>query len=306
MIQPGRDLVPTRYLVIWNPDAGSRVGLPTNLARESTLRRAMSDYGLGEELFASPSVAATCARLDVAANEGYDVVVAAGGDGTVGVVAKHLIGTDIALGILPTGSLMNIARSLGIPRDVDAAAQVIATGMVKTIDVGRSRGGLFFEVASIGMGAALLGETHEIATGRLGSIRELIRAFVFTPAARMSIEIDDRTIQTDALMVAVANAPFTGAGLALAPDARLDDGRFDICVYRRFSRLGLLVHLGTIAAGRRHHSPRIDTYRSRRVQVAALRPLPVRADAMDLGTTPVGFVVLPAALRVIVRRQRDR
>ena len=76
--------------------------------------------------------------------------------------------------------------------------------MVKTIDVGRSRGGLFFEVASIGMGAALLGEAHEIATGRLGSIRELIRAFVFTPAARMSIEIDDRTIQTDALMVAVA------------------------------------------------------------------------------------------------------
>jgi len=135
--------------------------------------------------------------------------------------------------------------------------------MVKTIDVGRSRGGLFFEVASIGMGAALLGEAHEIATGRLGSIRELIRAFVFTPAARMSIEIDDRTIQTDALMVAVANAPFTGAGLALAPDARLDDGRFDICVYRRFSRLGLLVHLGTIAAGRRHRRRADDVNRRR-------------------------------------------
>jgi diacylglycerol kinase (ATP) len=107
-------------------------------------------------------------------------------------------------------------------------------------------------------------------------------------------------VRTRALMVAVANGPYMGVGMTVAPDARLDDGRLDVRVFRGFSKWELLRHLGSIAFGRRRYSPHVSTYRSVRVRVTSARPLPARADRRDLGTTPIEFVVRPRALRVLV------
>ena len=74
-------------------------------------------------------------------HDGIDVVVAAGGDGTIGAVASALLGTDVALGVLPLGSVMNIPRMLGVPRDLEAAAIALATGERRRIDVGEAGGG---------------------------------------------------------------------------------------------------------------------------------------------------------------------
>ena len=73
------------------------------------------------------------------------------------------------------------------------------------------------------------------------------------------IHLDDRTIRTRGLMVTIANGPYTGMALTVAPDAQLDDGRFDVSLFRRFSRLGLGAHLLGTAFGRRRYSPKIDT-----------------------------------------------
>ena len=101
-------------------------------------------------------------------------------------------------------------------------------------------------------------------------------------------------------MVTVSNGPYTGAGMTVAPGARLDDGQFDIRVFRRFSRIRLLRHLISIAFGRYRYAPEVDTYRSRFVRIESRHPLPARADSRDLGTTPVEFATRPAALRVVV------
>ncbi len=101
-------------------------------------------------------------------------------------------------------------------------------------------------------------------------------------------------------MIAVANTPYTGLGLTLAPRAIVDDGMFDVTVFRGFSRWELVRHLGGIVAGRRRYSPKVATFRARRVEVDAPRPLPVRVDADELGTTPMAFEVRPRALRVVV------
>ncbi len=101
-------------------------------------------------------------------------------------------------------------------------------------------------------------------------------------------------------MVTISNGPYTGAGMTVAPEARLDDGLFDIRVFRGFSKWELLRHLASITFGRRQYSPRISTFRFRRVRVTTRHPLPARADHRDLGTTPVEFVTRPRALRVIV------
>jgi diacylglycerol kinase family enzyme len=87
--------------------------------------------------------------------------------------------------------------------------------------------------------------------------------------------------------------------MTVAPAARLDDGRFDVRVFRRFSRLRLLRHLVSIAFGRVRYAPEVDTYRSTGVRIESASPLPARADNHDLGTTPVAFGIRPGALRIV-------
>jgi diacylglycerol kinase family enzyme len=101
-------------------------------------------------------------------------------------------------------------------------------------------------------------------------------------------------------MIAVANAPYTGVGFTFAPDARLDDGLLDVRVFDHFSKWELVRHLFSIIAGRRSYSPKVRTYRSKRVRIEARHPRPVRVDATDLGTTPVEFSLRSGVLRALV------
>jgi diacylglycerol kinase (ATP) len=296
-LEPGEG---RRARVIWNSTAGSKGGLPTNAADESRIRALMDRAGLGGELVATASADDARAAADDAVHRGYDLVVAAGGDGTVGAVADRLLGSETALAILPLGSVMNIARSLGLPRDAEAAADVIARGRSVAIDVGEVGGTPFYEAGSVGMNAAMFREAQRFDSGDWSSIlRTLWVALRYRPA-RMSIDLDDRRIRTRALMVTVSNGPYTGAGMTVAPHARLDDGRFDVRVFRRFSRMRLLRHLVSIAFGRYRYAPEVDTYRSRTARIESARPLPARADGRDLGTTPVEFSIRPQVLRVVV------
>jgi diacylglycerol kinase (ATP) len=291
---------------VWNPAAGSKAGLPTNGMSETELREVMHSAGLGTDLFVGEDPEAARRRIREAADAGVDVIVAAGGDGTADLVAEGIRGSSSALGILPLGSAMNLARSLGIPRDVPAAARILASGDIATVDVGRAPDGPFFEMASVGINAAVLAEAHRLADGKYESILGMIRAIVTYRPATMTIELDDETFRTGALMVVVANTPFTGAGLTLAPEARMDDGLFDVTVYRHFSRWELMRHVLSIVAGRRRYSPKVRTWRSAVVRISSRRPLPARADARDLGTTPLELTIEPRSLRVIVPRLADR
>jgi diacylglycerol kinase (ATP) len=88
--------------------------------------------------------------------------------------------------------------------------------------------------------------------------------------------------------------------MTVAPGARLDDGQFDIRVFRGFSKWELVRHLAAIAFGRRRYAPHVSTFRSASVRITSRHPLPARADGTDLGTTPVSFRTLPGALRVVI------
>lgn len=289
-----------RIRVIWNPAAGSKGGIPTNSVTDERLRELMGRARLGDELVQTETPDEAKALAADAVSRGYDLVVAAGGDGSVGLVASELLGSDTALAVLPLGSVMNIARSLGIPRDLDQAADIIATGEARRIDVGEARGRPFFEAGSVGMNAAMFRAAQAFDRGDWTAIARTIWTAVRYRPARIAIDLDDRRIRSRALMVTVSNGPYTGAGMTVAPEARLDDGLFDVRVFRRLSKPQLIRHLVSIAFGRYRYVPEIATYRSRFVRIEGTHPLPARADARDLGTTPVEFAVRPGALRVVV------
>jgi diacylglycerol kinase (ATP) len=287
-------------VVVWNGNAGTKAGIPTSSITEEELRLLMRANRLGDRLVRTDTPEAAQDAVRSAVAEGCKVVVAAGGDGTVGTVAEALLGTDTALAILPLGSVMNVARSLGLPRDVQAAAAAIAAGDIRTIDVGTTRAGPFYEVGSVGMNAAMFREAQRFDDGDPWSIFRTVWVALRYRPARMQLRLDDRVVRTRALMMTAANGPFTGLGMAVAPEARLDDGLFDVRVFRGFSKWELIRHLVSITFGRRRYDPHVSTYRSRRVEVTSRHPLPCRADSRDLGTTPVTFEVRKAALRVVV------
>lgn len=299
---PGRPGRWSRVRVIWNANAGSKGGLSTNSCTEEELRELLERHGLGADVHATGSAEDARALAAEAVREGYDLVVAAGGDGTIGLVAGELLGSRTALGILPLGSVMNVARSIGLPREREAAAEVLGSGEVRAIDVGLARHRPFYEVGSVGMNAAMFREAQRFDRGDwLSILRTLWVAIRYRPA-RMEIRLDDRVVRTRALMVTVANGPYTGMGMTVAPEARLDDGRFDIVVFRRFSKLRLVRHLAGVAFGRYRPAPEIETYRSRTVRITSAHPLPCRADSRDLGMTPVEFTVRAGSLRVVLPR----
>lgn len=289
-----------RYRVIYNASAGSKGGMPMRLGDADDVRAAMRRYGLGDELVETADETEAGEAVREAIAEGVDTILAAGGDGTVAAIADRILDSDTTLGILPLGSVMNIARSLGIPRDLDAGAAIVATGREVVIDVGEAAGRPFYESASIGLNAAIFRELSRVDEPHWRSIPRTVWVALRYRPARMILHLDRGFIRTRALMVTVSNGPYTGAGMTVAPEARLDDGLFDIRVFRGFSKWELLRHLASIAFGRRQYSPRISTYRSKRVRVTTRHPLPARADQRDLGTTPVEFVTGARALRVIV------
>ena len=286
--------------VIFNASAGSKGGILTNGATKTDIEAVLDQVGLEAEILESVSVDQTRRLTGEAVQQGYAAVIAAGGDGTIGAIATELLNSGTALGVLPHGSIMNIPRMLGIPRDLAGAAAVLAHGLIRRIDVGETRDGPFFEVGSVGMNAAMFREAQRFESGDRKSIPRTIWAAIRYRPARMEIALEERVVRTRALVVTVANGPYTGAGMTVAPDARVDDGRFDVTIFEHFSKLELIRHLGSIAFGRRRYVPHVSTYRSAFARISSVSPLPARADSRDLGTTPVEFRVLRAALPVIV------
>ena len=304
--EPEASRIDRRIRVLVNPNSGAKAGIPTNTATEDEVRAAIEPHfpGLGADLIVTGSEEEALAATRDAVAKRYDVVVAAGGDGTAGAVACELLGKQTALGIMPLGSVMNVARMLDIPRDLEGAAAIIATGEVRTIDVGEAKGQIFFEGGSVGLNAAVFREAQQADSdsGRYRALWAALWVLLRYRPPRMVLHLDDRVLTTRALAVGVANGPYSGLAFTVAPDAAIDDGKFDVVIFSRFSRTELIRHFVSIAFGRRRYSAKTATYRSSRVRIEGVHPLPCRADGHDLGVTPVEYVVRPCALRVVTPR----
>ncbi len=287
--------------VLWNSSAGQKVRGPLAPADDEQLRHAMSEAGLEATIHATESAEQAEKILADLVRDGHRLIVAAGGDGTIGGIGRQLLDSDVTLGLLPLGSVMNIARMLGIPRDLEGAARAIAAGRSASIDVGEANSEVFFETASVGLNAAIFKEAQQFEEGvRSSPLRAIVAAFRYRPA-RMTIQLDDgEIVSTRGLMATVSNGAYTGVAMTVAPDARLNDGRFDVRIFRHYSKFELMRHLASITFGRRRYIPHVTTYRSATVRIESRRPLPCRADSNDLGTTPLECQVRAASLKVIV------
>jgi diacylglycerol kinase (ATP) len=296
-------VVPPRLIV--NPHAGHKLGLPTNAATLAAVEEALNAAGLSVVIqqTQAPKHATELARAAV--QDGCKLVIAAGGDGTVAEAARGLVDSETALGIMPLGSIMNMVRTLCIPRELQQAARTIADGRVLAMDVGSVANHLFLEAGGVGLAAGLFSYFNRLDTGtRPGNVvRATWRFLNHLGSPRLLIVADGQRFDVRALMVTVSNGPYVGAAYALAPQARIDDGLLDVVIFKGMGVVRLLLHMALVAGGRRLPPPQgVQLVRAQSVQVAVQRrrPLPVHADGAAVGVTPTRFDVLPAALRVVV------
>ncbi len=244
-------------------------------ALESALRQRELDakvIALGPEDDAAE--AAKRAALEKAA-----VVVAVGGDGTVHDVARGLWqatreGAKAALGILPAGTMNNIAATLGIQENVDAALDGIATtlrsGRFRPLDLARIGDMIFVEEAGFGMLSHLMRIGESVKRNDLtvpAAALQVGQTLSTYQSAPLTLRIDGRSHRFHALHVIVCNAPVIAMRMNVAPGARMDDGLLDVVVYERFHPLGLLAHLIHRIGGREKNDIRVRKYRARSVLV---------------------------------------
>lgn len=260
-----------------------------------------------------------------AVEEGFSMVIACGGDGTVGAVAKGLVGTDCPLGILPLGTYNNFARTLQLPRELDAACRVLARGRVRRVDVGVANGEhYFFEAAGVGIDAQLFPLGEEIKSGNWRRLWQALRLAYQAEPERIHFELDlplseayqataakrrsgpapfedaeRRELDFSAFMLIVANGRYYGSGFTVAPDAFLDDGLLNIRIFRNFSKRELLKHFWSISRRRYAYSPKIDSFFASEVHITAKSDLPFHVDGYQVGHLPLHLKALPRALKVI-------
>ena len=236
-----------------------------------------------------------------AAEGGADIVVVAGGDGTVNEVASALLHTDTALGIIPCGSGNGLARSLGLPMDFEAAIDIIARNLPCSVDCGVADGRPFFCTFGMGFDAVV---TEKFASGerrgKMQYVRSALLEFInFTPDS-YALEIDGEIYTEEALLIAVCNTPQYGNNAYIAPRASLTDGLLDVTVIRNSSVIQQAMAGIGLLSGQIDRNRYVDTFKAKDVKIIRLKDGPAQIDGepLTLGRK-VSIHCEPACLKVL-------
>ncbi|MGZ4440350.1 MAG: diacylglycerol/lipid kinase family protein [Gaiellaceae bacterium] len=270
------------------------------------LRRRARELGLqGDEVLSEhPGHLA-----ETAAGAGDPLLIVIGGDGTVNEVVNGVAGTEAEIAVLPGGTGQDFGRTHGIPSRFDDAVRVALGGETRTIDLGRvecegAEPRFFANVASAGMSGAVARRANAMTKtfgGRATFFYALTREFLAWQNTDVVVELDAGVRREGALHdVIVANGRFHGGGMKLAPDARQDDGVFDVVTIGDVTKLDFLTTAPKLYSGRYLSHPKVELLRSSSVALSAAEPLPLEVDGEPIGTTPARFEVVPKALRLRV------
>ncbi len=189
---------------------------------------------LDADICFSLSVEETLERTKQAVLQGFDAVIAVGGDGTINLIGSELINTTVALGIIPMGSGNGLARSLGIPFSIKKAVEQINRFQLKSIDTCSVNGTPFFNVAGIGFDAHVAGQFHHSQRrGLFTYVKIVLREFSQYKPESCKIIADGKSFETDVFLLTVCNGPQFGNNAFIAPQASLTDGLFHVTILKR-------------------------------------------------------------------------
>ncbi len=287
-----------RLFVIFNPKAGR--------ADPQWLRQALEQQAAAyhvHELSGGERISEVMGR---ALEQEFNLIAAAGGDGTVSSVAGGLVHTDVSLGIIPMGTGNILARNLSIPLELDQAlALLTGPSAVRQIDAIQVGDDFFVTNLGVGFSALTMRDTEGQQKRRFGLAAYLwtgLKQLLGFQPQRFRLATAHQKLDLQAAEVFVANGKLLSLPfLRLEQDIRLDDGQLDVFVVRARTALDYLRLATGLLLTRSKGAPNVRYLSvSDRIHIDAHRPLPVQADGDIIGQTPIWVEVAPGALRVVV------
>jgi undecaprenyl-diphosphatase len=305
-LPPGKaGVVPRRAVVLASSDSGSA-------EKFDAARAALRDSGIDivrELPVEKKAELHEIVELDPAERP---LVIAAGGDGTVGAAADELAGTGAILAVLPLGTSNDVARSLGIPSDPVEAAAEIADGVVRSIDAGQvivsgEQPRTFVHAATVGL------NVHFAELATKSSLRRRFGRFTYAVAGVKALQqhkpfeceltYDGTTEKLRLVQLSIINAPVFGGSLDLrVPGARMDDRSLAVLAVEEGSAVRLMLGALVTLVGRRRESFGVRALRTKQLKVHVDRPLDIALDGEITASLPADFEVAADALRVVTPR----
>ena len=265
----------------------------------------LNDQGIEYDTVFSQQPGHTIQIAREAAAKGYETIVAVGGDGTIRETLEGMHGTKSALGFIPAGNGNDFIKSLGIPKDPMEALKILLANHCRTIDAGQMNRRMFLNSASLGFDAEVVTRAQRLPflRGLLSYMTATIVTLIRLKLRTVTIEKEDGTSSRhQTLLIAICNGRCYGGGFKVAPEAKLDDGLFDVLLAEGFSRLRVLSLLPRYVRGT-HLKKKIrglSFFRCKRLTLHSPAPIPANADGEISTETDVVFTVCPGAVRVIV------
>jgi diacylglycerol kinase (ATP) len=278
----------SRYKIIANPTAGhgsAEKAIPQ-------IEKILTDLGLDFELVRTEDKGDGIQLAYQAALDGFDVVVAAGGDGTVNEVLNGLMqaqgeGFEPVLGVICAGRGNDFAAGPGIPGDIPGGCLALKEFHRKRIDIGRVTGGIYpdgrYFANNVGVGFDAIG-TIEVAKlpqwGMLSFMIAILKTiFIYYKGPVIQVDYDDQSMTTNTLMFLTMNGRRMGNGFQMAPDSLMDDGLFDLVLAKQVSRMRIFSLIPHFMKGTQASQPEISSWRASRVTITAVEgSLPAQSD----------------------------
>ncbi len=309
-----------KYKIIVNPISGRGAGQKSIPILEQLLRVDQFQY----DLVVTQRPWHACELALQAAQDGFEAVIAVGGDGTAnevlnGLMQARLNGLNIpAMGILSVGRGNDFAYGMQVPATLEEGIKILREDFRKKIDVGYVEGGMypqgryFGNGVGIGFDAVVGFEALKLAplSGFLSYIVAALKTiFLFFNAPRVKIDLDSETLEQPALMVSIMNGRRMGGGFMMAPESLPGDGAFDICTVGQVSRTGIFVLIPRFMKGTQKSHPAIHFSRSAKVSITAIEgTLPAHADGETLCTEgkKLSMKIIPQVVEIICSQPPTR
>lgn len=284
----------SRVVVVVNPMSGHGVAghLSTWLRRRLRNQLELVEVGPGTDV-------ARAARQH--AESGCERIVIIGGDGTFRSVAAALIGLDVPLGLVATGTNNNIARALGLPTDPYEATEVALSEDSEWITAGRVNGYVFFEEASIGLEARLWPAGEALVRHHVRQLLDAPIAIATTEPTAVKVELrePDYLDTVAAYTMSISNIAVTGAHLPIAPGHDIHEPDLWLTVYHEMGPLGMMRSIDELMRHQPVPAQFVSRHPFKRAKVSAADPLPVCADGTPIGMLPIEVEAIVHAVRVV-------
>jgi YegS/Rv2252/BmrU family lipid kinase len=294
--------------IILNPIAGRGLGARS----EPALRQLLNAEGVDFDLVLTEEPGHAAELAERAVGDGFELVVAAGGDGTTqevvnGLMAASQGGVAGTLGIIPVGSGSDFANTVGIPADLRSACQLLTHGQTRVVDVCRvtvddQPPHYFDNTVNIGFGGIVTREALKVkwVRGMALYLPVVLKTVFLTKAPQMTIEYDDQKSTQQVMMICIGNGPREGGGFFCTPDAQPDDGLLDLCIVQEIGRLAMLGLVPHFMDGSHTGHESVTMARTDHVVVSSPDDLIAHADGEMLCTDAhrIEFEILPQRLRV--------